>query len=557
LRNFSNIELREWQKKLKEKIKSAINTNKLVFLNSPTGSGKTLFSLLVGLETKGKVLFLVRTHNEYNPVFRDFLKINTDKALKFSFLMGKPTACLFSEGDVSTDDINCNLCSFKTSIIDLEVEKYPNEFVKELKKQGIEKGFCPYFSLFNDIGKADVIVLTYPYFFIDRFRESLGIEFEDYLIVVDEAHNVEKIGDFEERTLSSHLLDMAIKQAKNEFVKFILQRVKDELVRIASNVESYIRANEIPEISEDEIEVLKEEYEELREQMIKERKIKRIYLGSVIKFYESYKDGEGLVPFIHKNKIVLKSIDISNFLQILNDNDLTFLLMSGTLPPEDYIKKIWNITRSLIYINVEREIKEKVSGDYECILAIDVTSKYDSRGDIMWKKYGDYLLKVYYQAKAHVLSVFPSYEIMNRVMEFIQVPKYLEDEDSEIETLYSFVKKFNKVIIGAVGRGKLTEGVELVKDGRSLISDVVIVGIPYPPPDDYTKLVAQKISERLGRKSDEYLYKIPALMTVRQSIGRGIRGINDHVKVWLLDRRFDSLWWKKNLNCFNPKKTRL
>ncbi|MFP3171422.1 MAG: helicase C-terminal domain-containing protein, partial [Sulfolobaceae archaeon] len=93
--------------------------------------------------------------------------------------------------------------------------------------------------------------------------------------------------------------------------------------------------------------------------------------------------------------------------------------------------------------------------------------------------------------------------------------------------------------------------------GRSLISDVVIVGIPYPPPDDYTKLVAQKISERLGRKSDEYLYKIPALMTVRQSIGRGIRGINDHVKVWLLDRRFDSLWWKKNLNCFNPKKTRL
>ena len=95
MKSFSDLKLREWQKKLKKKVEELISSNELVFLNAPTGSGKTIFSLLVGLETKGKVIFLVRTHNEYAPVFRDFMKINQGD-LKFSFLVGKPNACLFS-----------------------------------------------------------------------------------------------------------------------------------------------------------------------------------------------------------------------------------------------------------------------------------------------------------------------------------------------------------------------------------------------------------------------------------------------------------------------------
>ena len=554
LRNSSNVELREWQKKLRGKVERLIEENQLVFLNAPTGSGKTLFSLLVGLETKGKVLYLVRTHNEYVPVFRDLRKIDN---LKFSFLVGKPYACLFSNGDANTEDINSSLCEFRNAIVDINVDDYPNEFLKKLKERGIREGFCPYFSLYNDIGKADVVVLTYPYFFISRFRESLGLEFEDYLIVVDEAHNIERIGELEEKTLSQHLIDLALQQVKSEVVKGILQRIKGELEKLVFDVEGYIKAEKVPEITDEELDVMKEEYESIRREMLKERRIKRVHLGSIIRFYELYKNEKDFIPFIHKNKIVLKNIEPSSYLQILNDEGLSFLLMSGTLPPEDYIKIVWGISRKFTYINVEKEVRGKIVGDYECVLATDVTTKFDIRSENMWKRYADYLLKVYYQAKSHILAIFPSYEIMQKVMKYVEVPKYLENEDTAIEEVYSLVEKFDKVIIGAVGRGKLAEGVELVKDGRSLLSDIVIAGIPYPPPDDYTKMIAKRISERLGNKEEEYLFKIPALIAIKQSIGRGIRSINDHVKVWLLDKRFDSLWWKKNLNCLNPKKTRL
>jgi len=51
--------------------------------------------------------------------------------------------------------------------------------------------------------------------------------------------------------------------------------------------------------------------------------------------------------------------------------------------------------------------------------------------------------------------------------------------------------------------------------------------------------------------------RVPALIAVKQAIGRAVRSEKDRVRVWLLDKRFDSLWWKIRLRSFNPKKIRL
>ncbi|BFH72679.1 ATP-dependent DNA helicase [Sulfurisphaera javensis] len=549
------MELREWQKQLKDKVIEAVKQGFLVALNSPTGSGKTLFSLLVGLEVKGKILYVVRTHNEYYPVYRDLKKINS--SLKFSFIVGKPTACPFAIKDVDSEDINCKYCEIKNAI-EVIIDKSPFEKLNELKRKAIEEGFCPYYSLFETSKDADVITITYPYFFIEKYRNTLEIELNDYFIIIDEAHNIDKVSEIEERMLSDFTLNMAIRQVKSEEVRKILSRVREELKNLTYPDEKYIKLNKVPSLSEEELSILVDEYEELRKEAIKNKVISRIYLGSVIRFYATYSTGS-FIPFSFSNRIVLKTLDLTQYYNLLNDESLSILLMSGTLPPKDYLEKVLGITRKIYYIEVEKIIRKKVTGNYTCAIALDVTSKYDFRSEIMWKKYASYLLKIYYQARKHILAVFPSYQIMQNVMNNINVNKILETEETKIDEIINIIgqNRDKKYIIGGVGRGKITEGIELTEDGRSLISDVVLVGIPYPPEDDYMKMLSMRIAEKLGGKDKEYLIMIPALITVKQAIGRAIRNVNDNAKIWLLDKRYDSLWWKKNLNCFNSIKVRL
>ncbi|MEM3277301.1 MAG: helicase C-terminal domain-containing protein, partial [Metallosphaera sp.] len=199
---------------------------------------------------------------------------------------------------------------------------------------------------------------------------------------------------------------------------------------------------------------------------------------------------------------------------------------------------------------------EKVTGSFDCMLAVDVTSSFSSRGELMWRKYASYLLMIYYQARSNVLAIFPSYSIMDAVMSHVKVNKYVEGSRTNIEEILT-ESRSKKLIIAGVARGKLSEGVELTSEGISMISDVALCGIPYPPFDDYMKMRSEAIYRSTGQPIKEVLIEIPAVIAVKQAIGRAIRGKHDHATVWLLDKRFETAWWKAKINCFNPKKVKL
>ena len=133
----------------------------------------------------------------------------------------------------------------------------------------------------------------------------------------------------------------------------------------------------------------------------------------------------------------------------------------------------------------------------------------------------------------------------------------MENSDTDIEEVMEKAKKEEKLLIMGIARGKLSEGIEIVNNGSSMISDVAIVGVPYPPIDDYLKIRVEEISKRVKKDLSDDLIRIQALIAVKQSIGRAIRGPNDKATVWLLDKRFDSLWWKKELNCLNARKIKV
>ena len=87
-----------------------------------------------------------------------------------------------------------------------------------------------------------------------------------------------------------------------------------------------------------------------------------------------------------------------------------------------------------------------------------------------------------------------------------------------------------------------SQGVELVsEDGRSLISDVFIAGIPYPRPTEYQRLVESKIARRFEEKDIEsalWLYRnVQAWVQIRQACGRSIRHPEDSATWWFADDR--------------------
>ncbi|GIU71311.1 MAG: hypothetical protein KatS3mg003_0790 [Candidatus Nitrosocaldaceae archaeon] len=69
------IELRAWQEELKAQVIEALRSNKLVALQDPTGSGKTLFALITTLVLNKRVLIVTRTINEYDPIVRELNRL--------------------------------------------------------------------------------------------------------------------------------------------------------------------------------------------------------------------------------------------------------------------------------------------------------------------------------------------------------------------------------------------------------------------------------------------------------------------------------------------------
>jgi DNA excision repair protein ERCC-2 len=541
------VDLRHWQRAIKDKVVEHLKNGFLVALQAPTGSGKTLFSLLVSFDVKPRVLFVVRTHNEFFPVYREAKRLGKT----FSFLVGKTTACPFSDGNADPEDIKCSSCDIFAPA-KVEVSDTPFNFLRRLKKEGVEKGFCPYYSLLENLGESEVVAVTYPYLFLPYLREGLGLDLREFAVVVDEAHNLDYLNDLEERKLTQNVINMAKREATSEEAKKVLEKVEANFKQVVKAEEKYILVEGFSPLEDWELEVLQGEYDRVREEAIKRRKVSKIHLGSVIKFYKSAKLNK---VFSYRGSLVSKPLTPSQYLSVLNE-DTAFLLMSGTLQPLEYMRKVMGITRKVLYVDAEKEVKERLTGRVNCLLATDVTSSYPLRTKEMWKRYASYVLKVFYSSRGNVLAVFPSYQVMEEVMEYVKVRKFVEGDSSTLEELEEKVKE-GKTVIAVVARGKFSEGIELTENGKSLISDVVIAGVPYPPVDDYLKLRAQEVAKHGDGRVEELLVKIPASISVKQAIGRAIRSPEDEVNVWLLDKRFENVWWKMRLKCFNPAKVKL
>ena len=62
--------------------------------------------------------------------------------------------------------------------------------IEELHKVSKAKIFCPYYAMKERITGADIIFMPYNYLVDEKIRENFDLDFENSIMIFDEAHNI-------------------------------------------------------------------------------------------------------------------------------------------------------------------------------------------------------------------------------------------------------------------------------------------------------------------------------------------------------------------------------
>ncbi|RLG77307.1 MAG: hypothetical protein DRO14_02480, partial [Thermoprotei archaeon] len=480
--------------------------------------------------------------------------------------------------DVRPEDfwVNCRilrfkgLCEFyanldrvpyqdKLSNILCESENDPRQIVRSIVNQ---LRVCPFFALVNKAYSSKLVIVTYPYLFQEEiFRTAFtDLSLSDYYVVVDEAHTILNPQSIIEGELDEVTLDNAIKEVKQycpseEVIKYLMN-IKDLLKRVRSRLLKRVEKAFIYP-GEGTIQLLEDTLMEIKLKQLRDLTVRPadfIRLGSslnrVLKFL-TYVRRDGFQVYgvadsaegVRKLKVM--PINYDEITERLSEAK-GVLLMSGTLPPKEIMDSVCG--QETVYVDVEEEFGSVFPRENAFYAVVTyVSSSYKLRVKEMFLKYADLLTTIYHALdKGVILAVYPSYPFMDEVtVNIADIPDQVVEGKGTTyaDVVDTVLSSGGKVVIHAVASGKLTEGIELLDEaGRSLIRVVVLMGVPYPQPDDYLIDLRRSLSERLGDKAaTDLTTSVPAAIRVLQAVGRAIRSERDRAFIILADRRFLSL----------------
>ncbi len=610
---------REWQDALISTVSKNLEERNKIAIEAPTGSGKTSFILYLAFLTGKKLIYLTRTHNEFTRLYEDNQKYFNIPAL---YLFGKSKLCPLKERWYDSEDDGqknvCKGCPLKDKTIKLELKNIgsPENFLvdmaedsTELIRQDIEskamgrdtkgnlvtikkeniKSYCPYYSVRSNMADAQIIAMTYNYLLNPSIRFNVFhgtegeemINLDDYYLIFDEAHNLDSVIEDFGRSLQIKTVEKAIDLLVKDFpmehynsyerveANLILENLLSNMssTRATDNLKSFKFSSDFASriANLESLEVFSDEFDKKNENRpLKKRS--RNYLENVYNFLYDYQRMENGSIYSSVNnpekkeiKLKLMYYDTSGYLSFLSNNPVIF--MSGTMPSEDHISKVWNM-EDVLYLKID-SIFKNAGGlkKYNVVTGYTTLGRYREnleQWSSMLKKYMQYVVDVYAESEKSVLVAVPSYRILFGDS-YTRVPgigNYLPEsmrancifENRKIS--YSYIEKRareEKIIIFSVHGGKLLEGIQLVSQGKSLISDVIIAGLPLIPLDDYRKDKIKYLEKVLKKNAYNLLYYEFALIKVKQAAGRSTRSPDDRSNIWLCDDRFDEPFWRANL----------
>jgi len=433
---------------------------------------------------------------------------------------------------------------------------------------------CPY-ELTKILAKyADIIVGNYNYVLSEPIRKAIlgsaGIKLGEINCVFDEAH---ALPAHAAGMLSDELSTLSILRAKMEVKKYhsndfgvlkALHKVTSEIgeetyaqygydvehiIPKVAVISALMRRLKLSDLSElfDLTKNLVEEGEKIRWMRIEEGKSPISYFSRCITFLEDWIYTIG-ASYVHYAKVVktldgrkqvrigIKCLDPSLTTAILNKLR-SVILMSGTLWGMDYYVDVLGVSLDRVKtLELPNPFPPK-----NRILLIDktVTTKYEKRTKEQMQKIANNLEKIIEAVGGRVAIFFPAYEVMEAVLKHtkLTLPYLAEKKDTKIKEILNLLKTNAECAILGVARGKVSEGVDMTLNGRTMLSAVIIVGLPYPKKTELQNALFNYFQEKFGEKAYAYANEAPCIIALAQSAGRLIRSPEDKGIIIIMDSR--------------------
>lgn len=554
---------RDGQRKLVGDVYRTINRKKILFIQAPTGTGKTISTLFPAIravgENLGDKIFYLTAKTITRMVAKDtcdFLKLHGYQG-KVIVLTAKEKMCPCEEMDCNPS--NCSRAKghydrVNDAVYDLITTE--DDFTRERMLAQAEKyQVCPFEMSLDASLYADVIICDYNYVFdpnvyLKRFF-SEG-EKGDYIFLVDEAHNlVERGREMYSAVLIKEeiLVVKKLVRGKDRKLEAALEKCNRQMLEWKRECEKYVVYESIGAFAFSLMRLMSllDVFLQSREEMPERKAITDFYLNlrhfmnmfeRVDENYVLYSDFDEENRFCLHLYCVNPSVNLQECLERGNST----VFFSATLLPVNYYKNLLSSKKDNYAVYADSAFREE---QRLLFIGRDVSSLYTRRTIGEFRRIALYIQQVLRAKKGNYLIFFPSYRFMEDVYEqFLAVNEREVDcimqsgnmnEAEREEFMQEFAESREKSLAAfCVLGGIFSEGIDLKED---LLIGVLIVGTGLPQICTQREILKEYYQEENGQGFD-YAYQYPGMNKVLQAAGRVIRTASDRGIIGLLDERF-------------------
>ena len=563
------FDFRTGQKELIGQIYHTIANENRLFVEAPTGTGKTIATLYPSIkamgEGKSRRIFYLTAKTITRTAACDCIDLLRERELRLKSVVitAKEKICM------CTENLQCNPedCPYAKGHFDrvndavYDLLTSEDSFTRESVMEYANKHMvCPFemsldMSLFSDVVICDYNYVFDPNVYLRRFFAE-GIR-GDYIFLVDEAHNLvdRAMGMYSAELIKEDFL--TIKQKVRPFdarLSRALESCNKKLLELKKECD---KCQVLPDITPLVITLLKcqasfEKFLEDNDHFPDKDEVLNFYfeLRHFLNMYENMMDEDYLIydRVDEKGQFLVKLLctNPARSLKQCLDKGISTVFFSATLLPIQYFKDmLTGEDDSAVYANSVFDPSKR-----GLFIAKDVSSKYTRRTQTEYYNIALYINTVVRAHHGNYIVFFPSYSFMQAVLDpfedffidseiklVVQNPRMSEEERERFLSYYSdgITDESYKSLVGfCVMGGIFSEGIDL--KGDNLIGSI-IVGTGLPMVSDEKEILKRKYDEE-GYNGFDYAYRYPGMNKVLQAAGRVIRTEEDTGIVMLLDERF-------------------
>lgn len=553
---------RPGQKKLTALVYQTIEKSRSVYLQAPTGVGKTISVLYPSIKEigreQGEKIFYLTAKTITRTVAEQTLGILKGQGLSMLSvsITAKDKICTNVVRECNPD--SCPLAKghydrINEALYALLAEKRQVQR-EDILEYSEKYQVCPYELSLESAMWADCIICDYNYAFDPHVnKKSLFGEKSGGIFLIDEAHN---LPDRAREMYSAVLSRKEVLEIKRIFAN--KSKKLEKQLKKCNHV--LLQIEKEPEMAEKNIDrlyyplfwMLGEMEEYLKEHAEVEETVVEFYyktrhffmmLDTMGEGYQIYGEKKGGRLLLH-----LLCVNPSARLEEYWNRCRSGIFFSATLLPVPYFKKLLGSGKDTEAFHIPSPFSKE---NRLLMISSDVTSRYSQRNENQYQKIAQYLQDTLEEKKGNYMVFFPSYQMLSETYE--RVMKTELPETAEIllqETMMGeqdredFLKKFTedrkKPLLAFCVLGSIfSEGIDLT--GRRLIG-VMIVGTGIPQVCEEREQI-RSFFDRQGKKGYDYAYRYPGMNKVLQAAGRVIRTADDVGMILLMDERF---LWREN-----------